>query len=455
VSDLRSQGAARAALLLGAALVVMGAIAVTWVANRGSDTAPGEGAPRVVIVGIDGLDWDILRSAVGEGMMPNVERMMREGASGELRSIPPFVSPSIWTTIATGKREEKHGIHGFLVDRGKTADSTPTSSNMRQAKALWQIATERGLSAGFVSWLVTWPAEAVNGYMVSSNLDQLLAFEDSPAAGTMHGRLAAAAYPSELVDDLPGFRVKPESLPEESVTALLGTTEHLDDPRVAAGVTELRRILAADATVRTLAEHLVRSVPTDVAGAYFRGVDLACHLYWRYREPEEWPGELSLAEREAFGPVVERSYSVADSIVGTMTRAAGPGAVVIVCSDHGFAGHGRRPAEGGAPAMGTAMHRASGIVLMAGPGIRPGAALEGATVLDVTPTVLAILGLPVGRDMDGRVLTEALTEQTLAARPVSFVETYEGGGPSGTSEPVASPVDDEIKERLRSLGYIE
>jgi predicted AlkP superfamily phosphohydrolase/phosphomutase len=407
-----------------------------------------------VIIGVDGVDWDIMQAAIAAGRMPNIERMAGEGTSGVLHSIPPFISPSVWTTIATGKREEKHGIRSFLAggdDGGPLA--VPTSSNQRRARALWQIAGDRGLTVGFVSWLVTWPAEPVNGYMVSPLLERLAGRPENANAARPTDSRESAAYPPDLVRPLEDFVVQPEAVPDDAVARVLGTTRRLTDPQVVAREGDLRRYLASDLTTLAMARHLMGSVPTDLSGVYFRGVDLSCHTFWRYRSPEEWPGEITGSELETFAPVIDRYYTMADSFVGEIVRTAGD-AVFVVCSDHGFRGHGAR--EGGADQhLGTSMHRESGIIVMAGPGVRRGATIEGASVLDVAPTVLAILGIPVGRDMDGRVLTEALTENALSDRPITFIGTHEREGAPGGGEPIASPVDDEIKEMLRSLGYIE
>jgi len=96
------------------------------------------------------------------------------------------------------------------------------------------------------------------------------------------------------------------------------------------------------------------------------------------------------------------------------------------------------------------------VFVAAGPGIRSGAQVTDASVLDVAPTVLALFGEPVGRDMDGFVLTGVIDEERLSDEPVAYVETYEKeNGRPAREEPVESPMDEEIKEELRSLGYIE
>ena len=97
-----------------------------------------------------------------------------------------------------------------------------------------------------------------------------------------------------------------------------------------------------------------------------------------------------------------------------------------------------------------------GIIFITGPGIKRGGRIDGASVLDVTPTVLALAGLPVARDMDGRPLSEILSSTFLERHPVIYIDSYEVGDASaGDRTPIESPIDDEIKEMLRSLGYID
>ena len=157
---------------------------------------------------------------------------------------------------------------------------------------------------------------------------------------------------------------------------------------------------------------------------------------------------------EALSPIIERYYERADALVGELLKHRGSQTLVVLCSDHGFAGHSGYPGFEGELAVGVSMHREDGVVVMAGPGIERGVRLDGASILDVTPTVLAALGIPVGEDMDGRPLSAAFAPGWLREHPVAFVETHETGEEAGDAEPIPSPVDEEVLERLRTLGYI-
>jgi predicted AlkP superfamily phosphohydrolase/phosphomutase len=102
-------------------------------------------------------------------------------------------------------------------------------------------------------------------------------------------------------------------------------------------------------------------------------------------------------------------------------------------------------------------HQPEGVVIMAGPGIKQGYKLREAHLADVTPTMLALLGVSVGRDMDGNVLLEAIEEPFLRAHPVAYIDSYEDDADHGGAKEQVSLKDEEreiVEERLRSLGYL-
>jgi hypothetical protein len=442
------------AAVIAAAVAVM---LVTYIIARKlpiGESAEGEG-PRILLVGIDGVDWGRVESMIAGGRLPTLEQLRRDGTSGMLRSIPPYISPSVWTSMATGRTEEKHGIHGFLVDWGRTSMAIPSTSNMRRVKAFWQILTERDMSVGVIGWLVTWPAEPVNGYIVSDRFHRLLNWDDrtDDITGSVD-RFMEAVYPSTLLPELIGLRVSVDDVPREDVEPYLGSTSHLDNAEVQSLLAELRRIRAGDLTVLATLRHMTEARPTDLTAVYFRGLDLACHVYWRHMDPASWGWELTPEALETFAPVIERYYVEMDETLGEILELAGENTIVVVCSDHGFAGHRGYPGFEGDVAVGTDMHREDGVLFVRGPGIRKGAEITGASVLDIGPTLLALMGLPVADDMDGRPLTSAMEPGFLEAHPVTTIDTYETGEPTEEPEPIPSPVDEEIKEQLRSLGYI-
>ena len=67
-------------------------------------------ARRVLVIGLDGATFDILRPLAEEGWLPNIGRLMREGVCGELTSTIPPITAAAWTSFATGKNARKHGL---------------------------------------------------------------------------------------------------------------------------------------------------------------------------------------------------------------------------------------------------------------------------------------------------------------------------------------------------------
>jgi predicted AlkP superfamily phosphohydrolase/phosphomutase len=444
-----------------AAVGITIAVALALALGCGERGGPGSGGafesrPAFLLIGIDGLDWERVSRLVDEGRMPNTGRLITGGASGMLRSIHPYRSPSVWTTIATGKTEEKHGISGFMAYGPAARDEMLASSNLRNAKAIWQILSSAERSVGIIGWLVTYPADPVNGYMISSlSVLQLSRRPGDEVPEEEFEELRKGVYPPELWDAAARFRHTEEDIPEEDLLPLLGTTEYLGESEAVERMHHLARFRAADLTALGMAEHLFAARETDFSAIYFRGNDIVSHFFWRYMEPDTWKERPSEEMIETFAPVIDRYYELADDIVGRLLAIRDERTIVILLSDHGFAGHRGYPGFDGGVAMGTNMHREQGTIVLNGPNIVPGAEIEGASVLDVTPTVLALSGLPIGRDMDGKPLVAAIDRAFLARHPVAYVDTYESQEDAGDTEPVASPIDDEVKEMLRSLGYID
>jgi len=425
--------------------------------GRGSAAAGTTEPPRVLIVGIDGLDWPRVTRLADEGRMPNVARMREEGASGPLASIYPFVSPTVWTSIATGKVQEKHGVDGFVVNTKQAgAEGNLTTSNMRKARAIWQILSAAERSVGVIGWLVTYPADVVNGYLVSSHVTIALSGKRSSRAPNQTDEwLGEGIYPPEIWTEVADNVFNEEDVSDSVIDYFVETSAERARQEEKIRSESLAKFYASDVTSLTLARHFFDTMPADFSAVYFRGCDMASHFFWRFMEPESWSRELSPGSVETFAPVVDRYYAVADSLLGEMLELADENTVVMLISDHGFAGHRGYAGFEGDVAVGVEMHRKEGVIFVTGPGIETGRAIEGAGVLDIAPTVLALSGLPVARDMDGRPLTEVMSASFLEEYPVVYIDTYEvGGGDGDDTEPVESPVDDEIKEMLRSLGYI-
>src|SRR6185295_2234345 len=127
-------------------------------------------AAPVVLIGLDGADWNIIDPLIAAGKMPNLAALIERGSRGRLLTLSPTLSPVIWTTIATGVKPERHGIVDFTAINKDTGAAVPVTSNLRRVPALWNILSDAGRTVGFVGWWASFPAEKVNGYIVSDRI---------------------------------------------------------------------------------------------------------------------------------------------------------------------------------------------------------------------------------------------------------------------------------------------
>ena len=421
---------------------------------------------RTVVFGVDGADWDRARLLLRQGKLPVLARLARTGSVRTLASLPPsadgteWLSPSIWTTVATGVVPERHGILNFVTP-GPGGAVQPVTSNQRRTASLWNMLTARGWPVGVVGWLVTWPAERVDGYMVSSYTPFIFRWGPDPAnrpiKGTFVPGVPHQVWPRELQTELESLKVAPAAIPDAAIAERFTRTALPAAPSedAAKSIDGLRWSWAADQTYERAYQELARRPPGGrrpvLEMLYFASVDVVSHRFWKYGEPATFAfGTVDPVEVEAYGHAVESSYGTMDETLGRALAAEADSIRLIVLSDHGF--RENRDARRGS----SGWHRREGLLVANGPGIREGVRLPPGSVIDVAPTVLYSLGLPVADDFDGSPEADLFTEGFRRAHPVERIASWEQETAGARDDaPVASPVDDEILERLRSLGYLD
>lgn len=407
--------------------------------------------PKVLLIGVDAADWEVMGPLLDQGKLPNFARLRAEGASGKLRSLEPLTkSPIIWASIATGKVPSKHGISDFFAKQAEAArakaraaglpDESPTTSNLWRARPIWEILGSLGHKVGVVGWWTTWPAQPVNGYVVSDYVQY--------SFGSWPHRDAHRTYPDSLEPMVEKLRRSPESI---TWAELFQFVPPIDTTRVTERqeqlVHDLRWMIAGDLTFQAIGLDLYRKGQPDLFAIYFRGIDAASHRYWDIDVPGTFNPPLTDAEYHWLKNLIRNYYIFTDRLIGDFLRETARNTSVVICSDHGFGGGGK----------GIMAHKLDGILFVKGPGTPKGGNISGATVLDVTPTVLALFGLPTADDMDGRPVEDALPASAVKSLArEKRLKTYETARrPGGDQQPIASPVDEELRERLRSLGYIQ
>lgn len=400
-------------------------------------------ARRVLLVGIDGLGPADLKDGPEGGRVPSLTRLVRRGAFGPLATLRPTEGPPIWTTMLTGRLPRDHGVKSFFTYRLRLSPSEwallpkglfvgqleraglvyrlPVTSSSRGRRALWNVLDAFGIPAGLVRIWGTHPPETITGFVLSPYFHALRE-DPERVPGTLHptGLLAEVRARGLGPGDLDSVLLR------ELADAPAPDASPLEDPALSALA---EQALAPDLTYARAAGVLRGAYDPPFFALSFHGYDVAGHAFYRYAHPELF-GDVPADEARRYGRVLDRYASLLGQWVGEQAQGLRPGEVLVVLS-----GHGLEPVPLGRRLLATltgasisaASHAAGpeGFFLAVGDGIRPEARVHGASVLDVAPTLLYLMGLPIARDMEGRVLTEILEPAFARQNPVTFIPSYE------------------------------
>ena len=414
-------------------------------------TAPASDT-KLLVVGWDGGDWEIIDSLIAQGKLPNLKRLVDDGVRAKLLSISPMLSPVIWTSMATGVEPSRHGILDFVVADPTDGKTQPVTSAQRQVPTVWEMLSRSGLQTGVVGWWASWPADPLRGYLVSDRIAyQLFGFAADP------NESEGKTWPPELYDDIRPWLISPDSIKWNAVKP------YLDGPRSTPGefgaeeaamLDQFKTLLASGETYLRIATELSERFSPQLEVVYFEGTDTAAHLFMPFRKPE-LPG-VDPQRIESFHRIVDRYYETADRYLGTLLADKDESWTVMIVSDHGFASDATRPRSTdsrighGAAAD---WHRRFGILVLSGAHVQSGAALDEASIYDIAPTILALFGQPVPRSWPGRALGRVLEEEFLDRHPVRYRNddpVRQDASAAGLLDPAAA----DLLRKLQSLGYI-
>lgn len=552
---------------------------------------------KVLVFGIDGGTFDVIRPLVNKGELPNLSALMGEGVSADLTStIPPITAPA-WVSFMTGKSPGKHGIFHFVGNVHGTYAGNPLSAADIKAKTLWTILSEHGKRCIVVDVPFTYPPAKVNGVMVSGM--------GTPSLN--HSFTYPASIQRDLMQKVPGYRIEDDGI---SVADVRANSRRYFDALIAE-VNEMMD-MRTEAVLWLMKEHA-----WDFFMVVYVLTDRLQHVFWKFMDPTHPDHDPELAK--SYGQVIFDAYRKVDAALGRILREAGEDVAVVLFSDHGFGPmrkffllnnwlkqkgllklkrslpwrvqvsrpplekiltrlglgavarrlpprvrqlslprpwrvprtwedfvdwsrtkayavdtlglnvnlQGREPQgtvkPGGerdsllrdiirelylltdpetgervvdtvapkesvytgahvpeasdlligmtglsyvvscsgvrsqrvfGPAPWSGNHRFEGILIMRGPEVATGVPLNQPRIVDVAPTVLYFLGLPVPRDMDGRVLEEAVPGEVLTRRPPTYVEVAEHSDPMETSPTLSAEDEARVREQLQHLGYL-
>ncbi len=267
---------------------------------------------RIVIVGLDGATWDLLKPRMADGRLPNLQRLALEGAQGDLTSIYPPETPAAWPSFMTGKNPGKHGVFDFLVYDPASKTERPVNAGLRVGRTFWEYLSDAGKTCLVLNVPTTYPPAPIRGAMVSDFL--------TPADAKDY------AHPRELVSELEGEYGK-YPLFFETMSFVCASSE----ANAGMFLDELERM---DGIKFDVAEKLFDRHDPDLTMLHIWGTDRLQHELWTFMDPEHPKFQRDMAER--FGPRIEAYYRMLDERIGRLAEKAGPDGIVMVMSDHGF-----------------------------------------------------------------------------------------------------------------------
>ncbi|MEY3142755.1 MAG: hypothetical protein RLY21_1248 [Planctomycetota bacterium] len=412
---------------------------------------PARTAQRLLIVGWDAADWILINRLFAAGKMPVLRRLVETGCRADLGTLEPKLSPLLWSSIATGKTADKHGILNFVEPQPEGGGLRVSTSTSRKTKALWNILSQSGLEARVVGWYASHPAEPIRGSVVTNLLQE----GEPPHESAAWPLVAGTVHPPALAEAVAASRQRARAFPREVLRELLPRVDEIGSGD--ARVQSLVKLMSYAASIEGAAiASLGAGGSWDAAMVFFDAIDTVGHHFMQFVAPRM--AHVSEREQRLFGGVMDRVYEWHDAALGRLLEAAGEGTTVILLSDHGFHSDHLRPNLSDLPPerrmeLESSWHRPQGVLVMSGPGVKKGAEVASPTILDLAPTALALLGLPAGEDFDGRVLAEAL-DAAPPARIASW-DTVEGETGLHPADARMDPFEAaDALQQLVDLGYM-
>ena len=400
--------------------------------TRVLDVPIEERSGRVTVIALDAGSLELVTNATSEGRLPNFGRILDGGAVANLATLHPTSAEAVWAAIATGKLPQKNGVRSaaeYLFPRRLRATpiqllpaycfatgllrfgvltEEPQNATALRARPLWTILSATGVSTGVTNFPLTYPAPPVTGFVVSDGY-----LRSSQAVS--HSTDPAALFPATI---------------EGEAAAIVAATDAPSAVAGLSGVAERHKTPARlDRIYERLHQGLTATHPVQASLLRFQSPDQIGHYFLRYAVPSRF-GDVSDDDRRRYGGLLEAHYALVDEAIGRAIAELGPDDLLLVVSGYGMEPLtvSKRLLEQiiGDPEI-SGSHEAApdGFLMAYGASVVRARQLRRASIVDVLPTILYFLGLPVARDMDGYARPDLFVPSFTEERPITFIPTYD------------------------------
>jgi hypothetical protein len=401
-------------------------------AHRPNLARPVAQAPRVRLLLLDGASRGFVLDRVAAGQLPSFGKLLSRGAVLDLATLRPTQAESVWSAAATGKYPPKNGVRSEFVYRVSADEPDPANllpdycfaqalayqgfvrvepvvSASIRARPIWDILGDYGIPAGIVNWPLTRADRIERGYLLSD------AFDDATSSPIRSDDLNAAD-PTTAVDIARPVFDRWQALPWQDLWSL-----PKPDNRAAAArrIRWDRAYLEAEVELTTLFRPRLTAIRLE-------GIDELGHAFLREAQPDPL-GDVRRGDPRR--SLLDRYYADLDVEVGRLIDETAPGDLLIVISGFGME---RTPlvkrwfsrAIGESDPTGSHEAAPDGFLIAFGSNVAPADYRRG-SIVDLAPTVLYYMGLPIGRDMDGFARTDLFKAAYTREHPVTYTATHE------------------------------
>ena len=392
---------------------------------------PPQPGTRVVALLLDGASLEYILPRAAEGRLPNFSRVLDRAGWLPLATIRPTQPDPVWAAVATGMYPSKNGVRSaasyYPWSDTRAADLLPdhcfshalvhlgfvrsvaNSSGVWRARPLWNILSDAGIPVGVVRWPLTYPAHPLQGFLVSDRFHEL--------PGSMFELDDRVAFPPSII---PAVR---DAFNDASHASVEPAARDMAPQLLASESPAAQRDRFYSAALRMLRTQFA----TRFTAVRYEGLDAVGHLYLRYTQPRSY-GDVPEEERRRYTQIVDRSYAYIDAEVGSIVDSLASGDLLLIVSGFGMERLNLVKQTlgrllGDPEVTGTHDRAPDGFLLAYGTAAQRGRHRRG-SIVDIAPTILYFLGLPVGRDMDGFARSDIFTAEFTAQRPIAFIPSY-------------------------------